>query len=336
MEWLYSRFDCWEKDVRFPFGPSDVAQILTTALYIENEFKDIATSLNEPQRKNKNREKIQCIAEYLLHVKSVVHSSSPEVLEGEELIWWDTFFQTAEVLEALAIFYQYCKQKDPSNKLISELEKTIPQGFRFLETQQSDGMWGTHVDTMRVLYSIMIVSANVPFLTQEPHLVFKALRWICDEKQRLDDGSFLHTMFLTVFMSEAFLAVYKNWDMSEKIVADIYDECLWSMPARTTPERSKRFAAELKNLELERNMGMITEEKKALEQKNKNIAETLSRLIIAFALSFITLFVFILVGVWSNILIVSVTDTNLLYQLVAAVLTMFGVSFAILDFLRRK
>ena len=95
---------------------------------------------------------------------------------------------------------------------------------------------------------------NDPLIVPEIHTIFKAFRWMCDEKQIFSDGSFLHTMFLTIFYSLALVEVYRYWQSRDNTIEKIYDDVLWFSPVRTTPERSKRLSTELENINLRENM----------------------------------------------------------------------------------
>lgn len=95
---------------------------------------------------------------------------------------------------------------------------------------------------------------NDPLIVPEIHTIFKAFRWMCDEKQIFSDGSFLHKMFLTIFYSLALVEVYRYWQLRDNTIEKIYDDVLWFSPVRTTPERSKRLSTELENINLRENM----------------------------------------------------------------------------------
>ena len=281
--WLYHRFNNWEAEVKYPFGPSDVAQILITALFIHEKFPRILQAV-DPKPDSEGMYAADRIAEYLLHVRETGLVGVPP--HQEEICYWEDFFQTSEVLDALALYYRHCEAQGwPNDTLGPLIEAVALQAFRYFEnSQQESGMWGTHVDTMRTLYAYVKVSSLMPNLDVEPHLVFKALRWICDEKQCFEDGSFLHTMFLTIFMCETLAEVYKNWKLADKPVYEIYDDVLWAAPVRTTPERTKRFAAEIRSIQL----GQELDKQTAKHRKFVNVVELAT---LGLALAILTLVV---------------------------------------------
>ena len=126
-------------------------------------------------------------------------------------------------------------------------------------------MWGSHIDTIRVVHSYVLVRRQIPQRSQlsldplivpEIHTTFKALRWLCDEKQIFDDGSMLHTSFLTIFYALALAEVYRSWEPARLRIDRLYDDVVWFSPVRTTPERSKRLAAEIQIAELQDRLHM--------------------------------------------------------------------------------
>lgn len=241
IKWLNHRFRAWEEEVRYPFGPADVAQILITGLYVKQhcpklfgEFKVLLEQLHRD------------IVKYL-----VIQAAEPMDIHLEngsftKATWWGDYFQTAEVLESLALYYDDIKNSNDEDDrpLKTKIEKAAFDACKYIERTQHDGMWGTHVDTIRTLYTYVRVSTLVHQVSCQPHLTFKALRWICDEKQRLADGSFLHTMFLTIFMGPALVVIHNDWPLACKSVIEAYDQALWASPAQTSAERIRRFEAE--------------------------------------------------------------------------------------------
>lgn len=248
--WLLKRFGEWEQEVKYPFGPADIAQILTTLIYVKNNYNNLYKELEKGRRVSVD-ETLRDIVKYLLQIKVPFPKETGTESGEEELSWWRDFFSSAEVIESLAVYYR-CFKNDPNEKqMLEEIKGTAIKFFRSLEYGQDDGMWGTHVDTIRTLHAYVRVPKLIDGLSSEPHFIFKALRWICDEKQRFSDGSFLHTTFLTVFMSSTLLEIHRSWDKSAHEISRIYDDVLWSTPVRTTPERTKRFAAELRVAQLQ-------------------------------------------------------------------------------------
>jgi len=252
MKWLNYRFTAWEREVKYPFGPADVAQILITSLYIKRNhpglFRELKVFLEQLH---------SGIVNYLLIEAATAVETRLENGTTEKALWWGDYFQTAEVLESLALYYNDVRSQ--SDDSMARVEKAIFDACTYIEGTQEDGMWGTHVDTIRTLYTYVRVSALVSKVSCQPHLTFKALRWICDEKQHLADGSFLHTMFLTIFMAPALVAVHDDWPLASQPVIQIYDEALWTSPVQISVERLRHFEAETRVSALQKDLDSLKE-----------------------------------------------------------------------------
>jgi len=99
--------------------------------------------------------------------------------------------------------------------------------------------------------------ASDALIQPEIHITFKALRWICDEKQIFDDGSFLHALFLSVFYAGTLIEVYRSWAPCEYSIDKLYDDVVWASPMRTTPERTMRLAADISNDNLRNELSLL-------------------------------------------------------------------------------
>lgn len=320
--WLYYMFLNWDNEVKYPFGPADLGQILTTILLLQEKFPQIYTRLCKQFNEDESKLDIATqIARKLLSIKTEYSSKEHQITipisdEKKEIVtyWWDDFFSSAEVVEALALFYVYCVNSEKENSpLLPISDKSIKTVIRealvraclHFEKEQLDGMWGNHIDTIKVLYAYVRVrdlvpkDEETPIVTPEVHTVFKALRWMCDEKQIFKDDSsdenspksFMHTMYLTVFYAHTLLEIYKRWDPVHHTLGKVYDDVVWSSPTRTTPERAKRLALELEFIKLSE-----------LQNKTENkflAAKRLTQLTFFSVLSF--LLVFFGFGKWSNI-----------------------------------
>jgi hypothetical protein len=282
-KWLYYMFLNWDKQVKYPFGPADIGQILTTLLLLEETFPEIYIAVSkEFTQDDKTADIITHVADKLLKIKTEKTTEKERVVVKSDddstsivTCWWDDYFSSAEVVEALALFYKYCKaaETDKSKRQIlkrgikSEVKEALVKTCNYFEEHQVDGMWGNHIDTIKVIYAYVRVRDLIPkndmpnsepLITPEIHTIFKALRWICDEKQIFVDNkehpnsskSFMHTMYLTVFYAHTLLEVYKYWDPVKCTIGKIYDDVVWAAPVRSTPERAQRLALELKNADL--------------------------------------------------------------------------------------
>jgi len=249
------------------------------------------------------------IIQYLLHKKTeqtlTVDFSNEEVLA----YWWDDYFSTAEVVSALALFHHYCSGSEDAAAqyapLTRAVKETLVRACTYFEQGQVEGMWGSHIDTIRVTHAYVLIrrmipqrlhGLNEPLIVPEIHTTFKALRWMCDPKQIFSDGSFLHTMFLTIFYASALIEVYRSWEPCRDSIDKIYDDVVWFSPVRTTPERSKRLAAELVNTELEERLASAKAESERLSRSLVTLRRIRGKIVATGLLFIIGLTLFLIVG----------------------------------------
>lgn len=285
-KWLYYKFNQWDNDVKYPFGAADVAKLVLTftKLYEVNKklYLRMQTEYKEQIDNTDDGHWLSKIVEHLLQGKTEEISIVINNKREEEILtyWWDDYFTTAEVAESLAIFYDFCSKrktyKGCNKKLLDDIKHTLIKACMYFEQGQIDGMWGSHIDTIKVINSYVLIrrfvqnshnGKKIALIEPEIHTVFKGLRWMCDEKQCFSDGSFMHTMFLTVFFASALVEVYKSWEPAKSRVDEIYDDVVWAAPVRTTPERIKRLSVEIKNSNLEEE---IINEKNNYQMLKKN------------------------------------------------------------------
>ncbi len=305
-KWLYYRFRQWDSDVKYPFGVADVAKLIVTFTKLHEVNKELYAELKIEYKNEIDESDDGCwlptIVEHLLHSRSKEASVVDNDGEVEEVLtyWWDDYFTTAEVIEGLAVYYHFCHKRESlessDKKLLDDIRDSLIRSCMYLEKGQKDGMWGSHIDTIKVIYSYVLIrrlvhsnqyTGGIALIEPEIHTVFKALRWMCDEKQRFSDGSFMHTMFLTVFFAAALVEVYRSWVPAQCRIDKIYDDVVWASPVRTTPERIKRLSLEIRNLNLEENIiekektiSAITSASKEEKYKRISIIIILSMIII--------------------------------------------------------
>lgn len=285
--WLLTRFDTWHTDVKYPFGPADVSQIVITLIYLARTFPDLyaraCSGYKSRRGAAQSSDPAADIITYLLHTKTKRTLPVHDAGEAEEVAayWWDDYFSTAEVVEALATYYELSltptQHVTPNAELLVTIKTVLVGVCAFFEHTQCDGMWGSHVETLKVTHCYIALRRCIPeltpgggqFLVPEIHTTFKAIRWMCDPKQIFADGSFLHTMFLTIFYSRAVIEVYRSWPPARSPIEKLYDDVVWFSPVRTTPERSRRHHLEIRCAELTRE---LDDEQKQREQLAKWVA----------------------------------------------------------------
>lgn len=275
--WLLRRFAIWHRTVKYPFGPADVASIAVCLVEGRQHFPKIVnevckTALGDETAGNEIWIRaLRDISEYLLLQADVPKDYlEPDTIRHIGPCWWDDHFTTSEALEALGE-YLIVAHKSPNERrdyeaLIERVRTSLISAACYFERTQADGMWGSHIDTIKALYIYLKLRDYLggsrykdDLISDELHIVFKAIRWICDSKQFFSDGSILHTMFLTVFAAHTLLQVAEHWPSSSKIISDLYDDVVWAAPVRISAEKIERTRIAL---ELER-ISRLREEESA-------------------------------------------------------------------------
>jgi hypothetical protein len=239
LEWLLARFEVWDRGIIYPYGPADVAQILETLLYVQREWPQLLDAKSGPL--TEVPEAIDEIATYLLAAKDEMAMGRNQAQGPEALAFWSDFFQSGEVIDCLSQYARYVNVPDRR----ASCKEHVFHCIRYFELNQVNGQWGAHVDTCRALYGYLRATHVIPVARQENHIVLKALRWMCDDKQTFSDGSFLHSPFVTVFFAAALWEAYAHWPLARRSVGEVYDVALWSAPVRATEERGLRLALEI-------------------------------------------------------------------------------------------
>ncbi len=330
IQWLCKQFYSWDKDIKYPFGVADVAQIAITLLHFQSQ---IPSQMNCWVKEifGANKDIIGDIVRYLLQKKTkrILTIKPPD---GEAncitAYWWDDFFATSEVIEALALFCTYCAA-DAKNKVLYEKEllethEAILGACTYCEHSQIDGMWGSHIDSIKVVY-VYIKLSGLPLALIRPdgerfepelHTTFKALRWMCDEKQVFSDGSFLHTPFLTVFFALTLTEAHQTWKPAKLRVDCLYDDVVWSSPMRTTPERAMRMAAEITTSQLKERISRLL-------SLQRTIKRYISSLVITIALTVLLISAGQLLGIMNTSFRITFTTLNECLALAAIIGTIY-------------
>jgi len=349
--WLLQRFAKWETEVKYPFGPADVSQIVITLIFLAKTFPELYAEAITAYRESKaGQDPAADIIRELLH-KKTKRLLAPVVAEAEAVTtyWCDDYFSTAEVVEALATYYELSVDSTLAvdTDLLKEIKEALVGVCMFFELTQCDGMWGSHIDTLKVVHCYVFLRRRVlhgsppsPLLVPEIHTTFKAIRWMCDPKQIFSDGSFLHTMFLTIFYSRALLEVYRSWEPANRSIERIYDDVVWFSPVRTTPERGKRLAVEIENVRLRGEAAEQCARLEARVEAERTRRQQLWRRLVAGVLAFAATTVIAAIAVLVGALVISVKvpKADLFIALLAILVPLaMGASAIVLkDLLRLK
>lgn len=263
MCWISRSVERWEAE-RYSFGIADLAQSLRTCILLK-AMRDKNPSLLTRVLSPSLQERI--VADLLnlgtsgdVQLDPSLYGQSgnrrpfeqdsvrPELLfrsSRYEFRGWSDVWNASESLIALTNYY-LCNQSTEIERL-GKIAGEIQRQVRFLELEHIDGKWGlpdvTSLALIAYLRAHTIWQDNPGHVEPQHHLVFKTIRWLCDDKQHFRDGSILHQVGHTLFFALAIREACSRWLKPDTPldgqVIDLYDYILWQMPARTGPERGK-------------------------------------------------------------------------------------------------
>lgn len=209
-----------------------------------DELKRITTAI---KREENQPDVVYGLVEEIVHSAKLIELTTDGKTE-QVLVWDEGVFGTAETIVSLSR-YVTSNATAVNHNLKKDILDLIGQGLRFIELQQRDGRWGIEEETAVALRSYIIGhKAWGKPLEPEPHIVFKALRYLCDEKTVFLDGSIAHEMEPTIYYALALIETLKGWKLQDglcdnKPAIELYDFILWNTPARSTYERLLRTKA---------------------------------------------------------------------------------------------
>jgi hypothetical protein len=248
LRWLCMQVANWE-NLRYTLGVSDLSQILRTFITAKDIIPEYVGQISiEVLRGDDHLDVVDGLIQEIIHLaiptELMIDGKSEQVI-----VWDDDAFGTSEILISLSR-YLSTKESLQNHKLKSEILDLIGRGLRYIELQQRDGRWGIEEETAVALRAYLVGNqvwgkSRGP----EPHIVFKALRYLCDEKTVFPDGSIAHEMEPTIYFALALIETLHRWRLQDglcdnKPAIELYDFILWNTPTRSTIERSLRTKAE--------------------------------------------------------------------------------------------
>ncbi|NDK36493.1 hypothetical protein [Rhodovulum sulfidophilum] len=245
IRWLVESTFHWDRDVRYPAGPPDLAQVLNTLALMSRSHPEVLEKIENEVQLDSGEKIVDRIARVLLGMEQ---TKSQQLSDGAiEVSYWVDCFNTSEVIEGLAAYVDLKSEvsEEAGSALVEAVRTSLFRAIQYIETHQVDATWGGVADTCGTLYGYLRVTSRLEEIVPQNHTVFQALRWMCDEKQALDDGSFLHTSYVTVFYMMALVEAYRSWQLGHKSGSEVYDVALWSSPAQETVERSRRIGLQI-------------------------------------------------------------------------------------------
>lgn len=255
-------------------------------------------------------------------------------------VWWDDFFGTASTL----MFFSRLLELDDKNiceveqKIIGEIQISLSKCFLLIEALQSEGgLWGAYADTITLLSAYVKVGApsspgsraktvSDDLLTR-PRVVFRALRWMCDPTQIMDDNSLLHTSFLTTFFVQAIYAVIRFWPQSSETILQVYDELSLIQDRGDSQDRADYLAVALQRDKTEEDLRILTSKHHNTSQELQR-ERTLKRRVMMTATTLILVLpLALLFAQLSNSISASIelSDPPLFWTIVTLVFSLWGV-----------
>ncbi|MCW2538713.1 MAG: hypothetical protein JWN95_438 [Frankiales bacterium] len=253
--WLVRHSFHWDTEIRYAAGPADLGQVLRTLIEIAREHSHFLRAAEASVGMLASESIVDEIARLLLAMEERSDISVPDG-DPAEVSYWVDAFNSSEVIDALAHYLLHCgsTHRWGATRHDVDCKAAVIRALQYIELTQSDGTWGGVADTCGTLYGYLVVNGMMANVKHEDDVVFRALRWMCDEKQSLPDGSFLHTSYVTVFYALALSECYRSWPLGTRRASEVYDVVLWSAPSSATVERSRRLNVQiqLENLAIRR------------------------------------------------------------------------------------
>lgn len=251
--WLGMRVSGWGAETRYWGGPPDLAQVLYTLIDVSERDPSIIRAIESKLGYPAEKSLIDDAARMLLSMVETGLRLAPDDSQVKVSFWVDAF-NSSEVIDALSKYVDFRESRLGWAKVSYEgaAKKHIIQCIRFIECTQSQGSWGGVADTCGTLYGYMAVMRRMKRSDHQDHVIFKGLRWMCDVNQSFDDGSFVHSTYVTVFYALALWEIYSGWPLAGRPGSEVYDVSLWKMPNVVSSERSVLLEMEILHDELGR------------------------------------------------------------------------------------
>ena len=260
LRWLIRRYVDYSHDtVQAALNPAEIAQIgLTVVELAMQDVSDVANALAASGWPSGIDSLCRSLVDVLLRRQSE-RPLSPSMggrRTSEIGIWWDDWFGSCDVL----MFFVRLLDLNAARALTIEPDmlmrtrESIARCFTLIEDSQSDGIWGAYLDTIAVVGTYVRVASAVSASvtpsdatprTAQPRIVFRTIRWLCDPTQISNDGSILHTGFLTTAFVNTLIQVIHFWPETKMTLIDLYDELTQVMDRGVTIDRANFLTASI-------------------------------------------------------------------------------------------
>lgn len=252
IRWLCIQVISWH-NLRYTLGIAELSQVLRTIISFKKIYPDTFDAIRKDIAESMDQSDV-----IRFMIEEMVHSAAPQTIDvdgkNEDVVVWDDgVFGTAETIISLSKYVEYLDSLEIKGDCEEEKKQLLDfmgPALRYIELQQKDGRWGIEEETAIALRAY-IAGYRVwgKRIGPEPHIVFKALRYLCDTKTVFADGSIAHEMEPTIYFAMALIETLKNWKLpdslcQERSTIQLYDYIVWNTPSRTTYERLLRTKAE--------------------------------------------------------------------------------------------
>lgn len=228
-------------NVRYAFGPEDIAQVLRLLCSVAKYDRSLYPSGFANRGASTVDDLITQLANYLIELRTMPQG---EGVHAEiNYIPWKPPFSAAHALLAFADALPLVPS-DIQGKLLNALSLTLLEA----EQSQEGGRWGMPSETTFMLQGYLAAGeALLQFdhtLALKPEVIFRSIRWLTDEKQRFSDGSIMHITDYTFSYVIALQTVVMNASDNPYLrytVPELYDFVLWREQMWSYQERAERL-----------------------------------------------------------------------------------------------
>lgn len=228
------------------------------------ELDDIAQCLLAIFQAMQSRPDLQVLSleETLPITRNVVEEILNLGQTTEEERYWESIYVTGYVVIALQEFIKQFPDSDLTQRAIS----STMFGIISLEKRFSKS-WDQPPDTALALQCYILASSR-DYLDHDflPEIIFRSFRWLCDSKQRYQNGSIQRSVHYTALFVNAIAEALACRELSLIIdtpINIVYDYVLNQVTLRDTLERSKVTQLRLKIQEMQTSIKKLERERES-------------------------------------------------------------------------
>ncbi len=317
--WLIKQGVNWKSVEGYLTADStDLAVTLSVLICVKGKYNDEFLAKNSINID----EIIETITNMLLQCAAFNTTEGDNTFKVEN---WGSVFNIGEVICGLSSFVLHSSNSETKKSA----NAAILSGLNYIEKIQGNGgiTDNSVADSCGILWSYLVASKSAEEYDHDDIMVFKSLCWMCDSNKVLNDGSFLHSSYSTVFYALSLIEAYDTWDLGKKPTNEVYHMVVWLNPNIEVTERARRLDLELKC----KNYAEEAIKLKELLVQNKINVYTCCVIII---LIFITL---VILQLFKAINVMKILNTTMLFSILGiAVVIISSIGKVCYEFLKRK